>query len=34
MAHFVRTLSILIGLVANLIPLYGVLYWQWDTSSS
>lgn len=26
-----RTLSILIGLVANLIPLAGVLFWQWDT---
>ena len=24
-------LSILVGLIANLIPLYGVLYWQWDT---
>jgi hypothetical protein len=31
MAQFIRTLSILIGLVANLIPLYGVLVWQWDT---
>jgi uncharacterized protein DUF6498 len=26
-----RTLSIFVGLAANLIPLYGVLYWQWDT---
>jgi hypothetical protein len=26
-----RILSILIGLAANLIPLCGVLYWQWDT---
>ena len=27
----IRTLSVLVGLVANLIPLYGVLYWGWDT---
>jgi hypothetical protein len=27
----VRTLSVLVGLAANLIPLYGVLYWEWDT---
>ena len=30
MFRAVRTLSVLIGLIANLIPLYGVLYWQWD----
>ena len=27
----IRTLSVLVGLIANLIPLYGVLYWGWDT---
>jgi hypothetical protein len=26
----VRISSIIASLVANLIPLYGVLYWQWD----
>jgi hypothetical protein len=26
----VRIISIVISLIANLIPLYGVLYWQWD----
>ena len=31
MTRPIRTLSILIGLVANLIPLVGILYWQWDT---
>jgi Family of unknown function (DUF6498) len=31
MTCIVRTVSVLVGLVANLIPLYGVLYWQWDT---
>ena len=31
MIRAIRTLSILVGLVANLIPLYGILYWQWDT---
>ena len=31
MTRAIRILSVLIGLVANLIPLYGVLYWQWDT---
>jgi hypothetical protein len=31
MIRAIRTLSILVGLAANLIPLYGVLYWQWDT---
>lgn len=30
MIRTVRTLSVLVGLVGNLIPLYGVLYWQWD----
>ena len=30
MFRSVRTLSALIGLIGNLIPLYGVLYWQWD----
>ena len=30
MIRLVRTLSLLTGLIANLIPLYGVLYWQWD----
>ncbi len=30
MFRSVRTLSVLIGLIGNLIPLYGVLYWQWD----
>ena len=27
----IRALSVLVSLIANLIPLYGVLYWQWDT---
>ena len=31
MIRTIRTVSILVGLIANLIPLYGVLYWQWDT---
>jgi len=31
MAQHSRLASALVGLVANLIPLYGVLYWQWDT---
>lgn len=31
MIRAIHTLSILVGLIANLIPLYGVLYWQWDT---
>ena len=31
MIRAIRTLSILVGLIANLIPLYGVLYWQWDS---
>jgi hypothetical protein len=26
-----HTVSLLTGLVSNLIPLYGVLFWQWDT---
>ena len=26
----VRIISIVTSLIANLIPLYGVLYWQWD----
>ena len=30
MIRAARTVSVLVGLVANLIPLYGVLYWQWD----
>ena len=30
MVRTIRTLSVLVGLVGNLIPLYGVLYWQWD----
>ena len=30
MIRAVRTVSVLVGLVGNLIPLYGVLYWQWD----
>ena len=30
MIRAVRTLNVLIGLLGNLIPLYGVLYWQWD----
>jgi hypothetical protein len=31
MIRAIRTVSILVGLIANLIPLYGVLYWQWDS---
>jgi hypothetical protein len=31
MIRATRTLSILVGLSANLIPLYGGLYWQWDS---
>jgi Family of unknown function (DUF6498) len=31
MIRTIRTLSVVVGLVANLIPLYGVLYWGWDT---
>lgn len=31
MTGFTRTISVLVGLIANLIPLYGILYWQWDT---
>ena len=31
MAHVFRIVSVVVGLVANLIPLVGVLYWQWDT---
>jgi hypothetical protein len=31
MIRAIRTLSILVGLIANLIPLYGILYWQWDS---
>lgn len=30
MIRAVHILSVLVGLVANLIPVYGVLYWQWD----
>ena len=30
MNSVVRIISIVISLIANLIPLYGVLYWQWD----
>jgi Family of unknown function (DUF6498) len=30
MIRTIRTVSVLVGLVGNLIPLYGVLYWQWD----
>jgi hypothetical protein len=30
MIRAVRIFSVLVGLIANLIPLYGVLYWQWD----
>jgi hypothetical protein len=30
MNSVVRIIFIVIGLIANLIPLYGVLYWQWD----
>jgi uncharacterized protein DUF6498 len=30
MIRAIRTLSVLVGLIGNLIPLYGVLYWQWD----
>jgi hypothetical protein len=29
--RFARSISTFIGLAANLIPLLGVLYWQWDT---
>ena len=31
MIRTIRALSVLVGLIANLIPLYGVLYWGWDT---
>src|SRR5262245_55164769 len=31
MIRTIRALSVLAGLIANLIPLYGVLYWDWDT---
>jgi hypothetical protein len=31
MIRAAHILSVLIGLVANLIPLCGVLYWGWDT---
>ena len=31
MIRTIRTVSVLVGLIANLIPLYGVLYWGWDT---
>jgi hypothetical protein len=30
MFRAIRIVSILVGLTGNLIPLYGVLYWQWD----
>jgi Family of unknown function (DUF6498) len=30
MPRAVRTISILVGVIANLLPLYGVLHWQWD----
>ena len=29
--QIVRVFSVLFGLAANLIPLAGVLFWQWDT---
>lgn len=31
MIRTIRTVSIFVGLIGNLIPLYGVLYWHWDT---
>ena len=31
MIRTIRTISVLVGLIANLIPLYGILYWGWDT---
>jgi hypothetical protein len=31
MIRATRTLSIPVGRSANLIPLYGILYWQWDS---
>lgn len=31
MIRTIRMISIVAGLIANLIPLYGVLYWGWDT---
>ena len=31
MQSVLSTLGTLVTLVGNLIPLYGVLYWQWDT---
>jgi hypothetical protein len=31
MVRLVRIFAILVGLIANLIPLCGVLFWQWDT---
>jgi hypothetical protein len=31
MGRIIHLLSLLVGLASNLIPLAGVLYWQWDT---
>jgi hypothetical protein len=31
MTRAISARSILIGLIANLIPQWGVLYWPWDT---
>jgi Family of unknown function (DUF6498) len=31
MSRALHYVSLLIGLVGNLIPLYGILFWNWDT---
>jgi Family of unknown function (DUF6498) len=31
MGRTLQVLSLVVGLISNLIPLAGVLYWQWDT---